>query len=114
MQEFEAWCSVRNKKIEVALDRALAYTERLVQEKEKLAKYRKEILDNEREFQRKLREMNHLRAELQGISLENQKYIKEIGAAAEGGDEEATSKRLSNPEEVDHIREIGNELGLGF
>ena len=33
-----------------------------------------EILDNEREFQRKLREMNHLRAELQGISLENQKY----------------------------------------
>lgn len=41
MQEFETWCSVRNKKIEVALDRALAYTERLVQEKEKLAKYRK-------------------------------------------------------------------------
>ena len=48
MAEFETWCSVRNKKIEVALDRALAYTERLVQEKEKLAKYRKVCVWRER------------------------------------------------------------------
>ena len=88
----------------MALDRALAYTERLVQEKEKLQKYRREIIENEKEFQSKLAAMNNLRKHLEEISKENAQFIVEIGA-----DGDASKIPIAEP---DYLNEINEKVQL--